>query len=65
MKFHDGQYQFKVSSIKYADFEANLKIQLKDPLPTQKAYTLEKSINTFPLAFVFIVSLLLERLRIQ
>ena len=51
VKFHDGQYQFKVPFIMYADFEAMLKL-IQMTIPTQKCHTLKESINTFPLVSV-------------
>ena len=64
VKFHSGQYQFKVPFVMYADFEAILE-PIKQLAPTQKNHILRKPINTFPLAFAFIVSSLMERLRIH
>ena len=41
VKFHDGQYHFKVSFVMYADFEANLEpIQAANPGP-EESYTKE------------------------
>ena len=50
VKFHDGQYQFKVPLIMYADFEANLE-PIEGPTPNpESSYT--KEINKhFPSGF--------------
>ena len=63
INFHDGQYQFKVPFTMYADFESILK-PTEGPVPTQRNRTLKLLISTFPLAFAFIVSLLMKRLKI-
>ena len=67
MKFHSGQYQFKTQFVMYEYFEAiqatNLNSEESYAKGMGKAYT--KEINTFPLVFAFIASLLMERLRIH
>ena len=43
VKFHNGQYQFKVPSITYADFEANLESNEESTLNPESSYTKEIS----------------------
>ena len=55
VKLHDGQYQFRLPFVMYADFEAILEpIQATSPqvlaiTPTQKCHTPKELINTFSL----------------
>ena len=58
VEFHDGQNQFKVLFIMYADFESILK-PIEEPSPNPESHTLKKSINTSPLVSVCIVSSLM------
>ena len=64
MRFHDGQYLFKVPFIMYADFQVILK-PIEAPDLIQKNHALKLSISIFPLVSVSIASLLIEKLKIH
>ena len=67
LKFHDGQYQFKVPFTLYADFESILE-PIKDSNSDSVSSvnpTLKKLINIYLLVFVFILNLHMEMLKIH